>query len=205
MAVAEARRGLALRVDRRTVAAAVLAAAAALLVLVLTRPAPTIAVLVAAADLPAGAPLEDGSVRVRSVPSADGLVRGTGLGELAGWTLAAPLRAGEPLVPSLLRAPEQSDDPNLFSVAIDQEHAVLGRLGAGDRVDIFVTWPGNGLEPGVTELLAADVYVVDARDDGSTIGGASRIDLLFAVDDELAFTLAGAVRSGELDLMKVGP
>ncbi len=205
MAVAETRSGLALRVDRRTIAAAVLAATAALLVLVLTRPAPTIPVLVAAADLPLGAPLDEGSVRVRNFTSADGLVRGDGVGDLAGWTLAAPLRAGEPLVPSLLRAPEQSNHPNLFSVAVDQEHAVLGQLGAGDRVDIFVTWPGNGLEPGVTELLAADVYVVDARDDGSSIRGSPRIDLLFAVDDELAFTLAGAVRSGELDLMKVAP
>ena len=205
MALAEARRGLAFRIDRRTVAAVFLAAAAALLVLVITRPAPTIPVLVAAADLPAGVALDDGAVEVRQVTSAEGLVRGDGVGELAGWSLAAPLQAGEPLVPSLLRAPEQVTDPNLFSVALDQEHAVLGRLGPGDFVDIFVTWPGNGIEPGITELLATEVFVVDARDDGSTLGGAPRIDLLFAVDDELAFTLAGAVRSGQLDLMKVGP
>ncbi len=205
MTIADARRAVALRMDRRTVAAAVLAAVAALLVLVLTRPAPTTPVLVAASDLAAGVPLDGAAVSVRHMSSADGLVSGDGLGDLAGWTLAAPLQAGEPLLPSMLRAPEQTSDPNLFAVAVDEQHAVLGRLAAGDRIDIFVTWPGNGLGPAVTELLATDVYVVEARQDANGLAGTRDVDILVAVDDDLAFTLAGAVRSGELDLMKVGP
>ena len=80
-----------IRVDRRTLLGIALAAAAAFAVLMVTRPAPTAPILVAATDLPMGTPLADSSVSVREVTSADGLLEGNGLGELSGWTLAAPV------------------------------------------------------------------------------------------------------------------
>ena len=53
-------------VDRRMMLGIGLAAAAALLVLAVTRPAPTVSVLVAGADLPAGTPLSQLDVAVKS-------------------------------------------------------------------------------------------------------------------------------------------
>jgi hypothetical protein len=78
----------------RTMLGIGLAAVAALLVLVVTRPAATVPILVAGADLPAGTPLSELEIDVRSVESASGLVAGDELGELEGWVLGAPISAG---------------------------------------------------------------------------------------------------------------
>ncbi len=200
------RRGLALpRVDRRTMAGIVLAAAAAVAVLVLTRPAPMVPTLAAAGDLPAGVPLTGADVTVREVPSAAGLVEGDAIGDLEGWSLAAPLAAGEPLLPSLLRAPARLDQPDVIALAVPETQAVLGRLAAGDVVDIYATTRGTGLEPAATELLAAGVYVVDSRSDGGSLSGAPEIELLLAVDGDLAARVAAARHTAELDVVRVGP
>lgn len=203
MAVAGLRRVAFPRVDRRVVVGVLLAALAAALVLATTRPPPTVPVLVAAADLPAGQPLTSADVSVRELASSRGLVAGDSLGELTGWSLAAPVGAGEPLLPSLLREPERLTQPSLFALAVDEEHAVLGRLAAGDLVDVIVTWDAPVGEAAVTELLADDVYVVEARRGDST--GSPAVQLLLAVDDELALRLATAVHAGEFDLVKVTP
>ncbi len=206
MAVVGLRRPLAIpRVDRRTVIGAALAAAAALLMLVLTRPVPTVPVLVAAADLPRGAPLTAADVTVRQMPSAGGLVEGDDLGALSGWSLAAPVAAGEPLLPSLLRPPARAASPDLLALSLPETHAVLGTLAPGDLVDVLVTTGAGGLEPAATELLATDVLVVDARADGTAIGGEPRVDLLLAVDADLALALTQAMHGGDIDLVRVGP
>lgn len=191
------------RIDRRTLVGVGLAAVAALLVLLLTRPTPTVTVLVAADDIPAGRPLNEADLTTRSVASADGLVEGSSIGELSAWSVVAPLRAGEPLVPSLLQPPQITEAGNLIAVAIEESHAVLGRLAPGDRVDIYVTWPGGSGEPPLTELLAPDVYVAEVQtDDGTSISG-SIVSLVLAVDDELAPRMARASRSGQLDLVRI--
>lgn len=203
MAVADLVRGVAWeRIDRRTMAGAALAAVAAVMVLVLTRPAPSFPVLVAATDLPAGVPLDQLDLEVRNVTSAEGLVEGIDAGELDGWTLSHPVAAGEPLLPSLLRAPELVATPDLFAIALDPEHAALGRIVQGDRVDVYVTWRASAGASPITEMLASSVYVVEARaaDDGPA--GTGNVELLLAVDDQLAGRLAAAVRTGELDLVR---
>lgn len=206
MAVAGLRRSpLWERLDRRTLLGVGLAALAAVLVLTVTRPDPRHPVLVAESDLRPGVPLAEQDVGVREVASPDGLVAGNELGELGEWTLAHPLAAGEPLVPSLLAPPQLQTAPNLFALAVEQTHAVLGRLSAGDHIDIYVTWPATGGEPARTELLASDVYVTEARLADQSLGGRSQVELLLAVDDSLAAGLASAVRTGELDLVRRGP
>jgi hypothetical protein len=192
----------ALQFDRRTLLGLLLAVGAGALVLVLTRPAPTTAVLVAEGPLPAGIPLGDLPVGVRRVSDADGLVAADSPAGLADWTLAAPLAAGEPLVPSLLRAPERRDRPDVLALSLQRDQAVLGELQTGDLVDVYVT--GDGLEgPPVARLVAADLYVVTAGPAPGGIAGSERIDLLLAVDDFLAAALVGARHEGDIDLVRV--
>ena len=121
------------RPDTRTLVGIGLAAAAALLVLWLTRPAPTIPILVAGSDLPAATPISELDLSVRHTTDATGMVIGDSPGDLSDWVLVAPLAAGEPLLPSLLRPPEVQTAPNLLALEIDEAHAVLGRLDPGDR------------------------------------------------------------------------
>jgi len=190
------------RPDMRTLIGIGLAAVAALLVLWLTRPVPTVPILVAGSDLPAGTPLADLDLDVRRTTNSDGMVLGDGPGDLADWVLVAPIVAGEPLLPSLLRPPDVRSAPDLLAVEIDEAHAVLGRIDPGDHVDVYasVSQPG---EPTTTHLIASSVYVVDASVADSSVNGG-KVQLLLAVDDTLAATLTSAMNSGDLDLVRVG-
>ena len=187
--------------DKRTLLGLLLAAGAGTLVLVLTRPDPTVAVLVADGPLPAGVTLESLPVGVRRVPDAAGLVAGDTPAGLAGWTLAAPLAEGEPLLPSLLRPPERREQPDVLALSLERDRAVLGDLQAGDLVDVYVT-TGGLQEPPVTRLVAGGLYVISAGPAPGGIAGSERIDLLVAVDDALAATLVDARHEGELDLVR---
>jgi len=188
--------------DRRTAVGLALALAAGILVFVVTRPAATVPVLVAEGPLPAGIPLDGLAVGVRRVPDPAGLVPGDDPAALREWVLAAPLAAGEPLLPSLLRAPEQRSRPDVLALSLDRDRAVLGELLAGDRIDVYVT-PDAGEGPAAARLVAADVYVISAAPAPSGLGGEDRVDLLLAVDDALAAALVGARQEGALDLVRV--
>ena len=190
--------------DRKRAIGVVLAVVTALLVLHLTRPPDRIPILVASADISPGHALTADDVVVRYVQSAEGLVEGSSIGDLATWSLRAPIAEGEPLVPSLLRPPELLEAPNIIALSLDESHAVLGRLVPGDRVDVYVTSADGFGDLATTQLVATRVYVVESRSGGDGLN-ADRVDLLLAVDEELAQTIAGAVRSGAVDLVRVSP
>ena len=186
----------------RTLLGIGLAAIAAVLVLVVTQPPASVSVLVAGTDLPAGTPLSELEVEVRQVESAAGLVSGDELGELTDWVLASPIAAGEPLLPSLLRPVEALAAPDTIAIQLDSAHAVLGQLGAGDRIDIFATTSRPGIQA-ETMLIATSIYVLEARLTDAT-AGPDRVELLLAVDRSTARALTTAMHAGEIDLVKVG-
>ncbi len=190
--------------DRRMILGVVLAAVAAGLVFVLTQPAATTPILVAAADLPAGTPLGDLDLEVRSVASSEGLVVGDSVGDLADWVLRVPVSAGEPLVPSLLLPPQVLDAPAAFALTLDRSHAVQGRIMVGDHVDVLVTTSGSLDTAPITVTVASAVYVLDVElgDDGFD---ADSVAVLLAVDTDLATSLANAREAGTIDLVRVTP
>ncbi|MEA3511676.1 MAG: SAF domain-containing protein [Actinomycetota bacterium] len=190
------------RPDTRTLLGIGLAALSVLLVLWLTRPLSTVPILVAGSDLPAGTPLSELDLTVRNTADSGGLVVGDEPGELSDWVLVAPLAAGEPLLPSLLRAPEVQAAPNLLALELDRAHAVLGRIDPGDRIDIYASTSRPG-EPTETRLIASSVFVVDAAVSDSAMNG-DQIELLLAVDDSLAASLTAAMNGSDLDLVRVG-
>lgn len=192
-------------IDRRYVIGGCAAALAAILVLVLTQPPQRTPVLVANGDLPAGAPLAQIDVGTRLVEDAAGLIEGTSLGELADWSLIVPLVAGEPLLVSALRPPEMAKSSNALGVSLPAAHAVLGRLGRGDLVDIYLTPDSIPGQPAADAArIAHRVYVIDAAVSENP-GALGRIDVLLAVDDLIAPILAAGARDGALDLVKVSP
>ena len=190
------------RPDTRTLIGIGLAATAALLVLWMTQPVPTTPILVAGSDLPAGTPISELDLSVRHTQDATGMVIGDSPGELSDWVLVAPLAAGEPLLPSLLRPPEVQATPDLLALEIAEAHAVLGQIDPGDRVDIYASTSEVG-RSSETRLIASDVFVVDASVAESSVN-TDRVQLLLAVDDELAATLTAAMNGGDLDLVRVG-
>lgn len=191
-------------IDRKRLVGIILAVAAALLVLVLTRPQAQVPVLVASGDLVAGQALTANDVAVRYMASSEGLIEGDALGDLSDWSLRVPLEAGEPLLPSLMLPPEMLASPNVIALSLDQSHAVLGKLVAGDRVDIYRTTDGGFDTAPATEIVATGVYVVESRVDTDGLG-SDQVDLLLAVDGDLALLIAGSARHGEIDLVRVAP
>jgi Flp pilus assembly protein CpaB len=166
-----------------------------------TRPIETTEVLVAATDVAGGTPLEADMLSSRSVVDPQGLVAAVDPGEFAGWQLRAPLAAGEPVPQSLLLPDARRSHPDVLALALDEDHAVLGVLVPGDRVDVYVT--PDGPEPGETSLVAPGMYVIDIRDQSESFGADRAARLLLAVDDDTASRIIAAIHSGDIDLVRV--
>jgi Flp pilus assembly protein CpaB len=192
-------------VDRRYLVGGLAAALATILVLIITAPPTRTSVLVAGGDLPAGAALSGLDIGTRQVDDAEGLIEGTTLGELADWSLVVPLLEGEPLLASALRPPEMVAAPQAMGVSLPAAHAVLGRLGAGDVVDVYLTPDSSPGDPSpVATRIAHRVYVIDASVSEAP-GAMGRIDVLLAVDEVITPVLAAGARDGTIDLVKVSP
>lgn len=190
--------------DRRYLIGGILAGLSAILVLMATQPPARTPVLVAGSDLASGTPLVALDVGVRWVENPEGLVQGDSVGELGDWSLAIPLAAGEPILASAIRPPEVAEAPHVFSMALPSQHAALGRISSGDRIDLYLTTSSGFDTRPVTVLVASNVYVV-AVESSERAGGDPVVSMLLAVDDELAPILAGAVHAGTLDVVRRAP
>jgi Flp pilus assembly protein CpaB len=155
-------------------------------------PTPTRPVLTAARDLPAGTVLTSGDLTraaftLRSVPAGVLVSAGAALGR----TIAAPVRAGEPITdvrlvagslldgyPGQVAAPVRIGDPG-----------VVRLLRVGDRVDVVAADPR-----GEEALLVASDAVVMAlpREPGRISAAASGGLVLLAVSEQAARDLATA-------------
>ena len=191
-------------IDRRMIVGGILAAVAALGVLQITKPPEQVPILVAGSDLAAGQPLSELDISVRYVASPTGLVVGDSVGDLGDWALVSPIESGEPLIASLLQPPELIATPNVIALSLPSENAVLGRLAAGDKVDVYVTGASAFDADAITSLLASDVYVVEAVTSEAAVD-RGRVNILLAVDDALAAQLASASHTGDIDLVRVAP
>ena len=182
---------------RRRLLAALLTAVAVVsgLHVATAAPPPTVPVLVAGRDLPSGTVLSPGDVRragfaPASVP--DGAVT-----DPAGRTLAAPLRAGEPVTDVRLVGPGLTDGyPGLVAVPVRLPDAgTAGLLAVGDRIDLVSADPQGES----ASVVAADVPVLALPpDDGGTAGGTGlggRLVLVGAPPGEVARIADASVRT----------
>jgi len=157
-------------------------------------PPPQVQVLVAARDLPAGSVLEDHDVRrVGFAPGSvpDGLAR-----EPTGRTLAAPLRAGEPLTDVRLVGPALTDGyPGLVAVPVRlPDGGMAGLLRVGDRIDLVSADPQGRS----AETVAAGVPVLALPDTPTEVGAAGlagRLVVVGARPDEVARIADASVRT----------
>jgi Flp pilus assembly protein CpaB len=166
-------------------------------------PAPSTSVLVAARDLPAGELITAADLTVvdfadDSVPSGT-VERATAQGR----TLAAPLRAGEPVTDvRLVGAGLLQGYPGLVAVPIRiPDSAVVDLLKVGDEIDLLATDPGGS----GTERIAASVPVLAlprAADTGSDLQGPAPGGRLIVVGNtpETARNVADAATQGYLSI-----
>jgi Flp pilus assembly protein CpaB len=161
-----------------------------------------VAVVVAAADLPAGTVLAAGQLTVAAFPGTavpGGTARDPAA--LAGRRLAGGVRAGEPVTDVRLVGPGLTAGLPAGTVAAPvrlADLAVTALVRTGDRVDVLATAP----EAERAEVVAADVPVLAAPaaaatgPDGRTDDGAGL--LVLAVDAPTAARLAAAATTATL-------
>ncbi len=181
---------------RRPLAAGLTAVAvAAGLHAVAAPPAPTVSVLVAARDLPAGQVLDADDLV--SVDFAPGSEPDDVVGDAGGRVLAAPLRRGEPLTDVRLVGPALTEGhPGLVALPVRlPDAAMVGLLEVGDRIDLVATDP----QEGGAEVVAADVPVLALPAPSADEPGASalpgRLVVVGAEDDDVPALADAAVRS----------
>ncbi len=139
----------------------------------------TIEVLVAARDLTPGQTIRADDVALVPVELPDE-VRGLfgAVDAAVGRQLAAPVEAGELLNVSATVVPLEGEETLEVAVSVPAVRAV-GRLRAGERVDVFSTWGSE-----VTQLIAVDARVVEVRGGSSEgLGGSDSVTVRLAVAD----------------------
>ena len=181
---------------RRRLLAGLLTAVAVAAGLHSARAAPPaqVEVLVAAHDLPAGVVVAAHDVsRVGFAPDSvpDGLAR-----DPTGRTLAAPMRAGEPLTDVRLVGPPLTDGyPGLVAVPVRlPDPGMAGLLRVGDRIDLIAADPQGRS----AETVAADVPVLALPDTPTEVGAAGlagRLVVVGAQPGEVARIADASVRT----------
>jgi Flp pilus assembly protein CpaB len=182
--------------------AAVAGVLAFVLVLAGTRDQRAVAmVAVAARDLPIGAPVGTGDVRMvrldRTSPLASELVDDEWLRR--GWVTGVPVRAGAPLTRSSLMPPGGPQALRAMSVPVAAERAAGGGLRMGDTVDVI------DVADGVATFVVRGAPVIDvASDGGGGIGSAPRSEffVVVGVDAQASLRLAAAMADGKVDVVR---
>lgn len=158
----------------RRLLAFLLTAAAVVVGLEAAHPAPpvTVALTVAARDLPAGTVLTRQDLASVEVPP--GGVPDAVVAHPVGATLAAPLRRGEPVTDVRIVGPAlTTGHPELTAVPVRFPDAdMAGLLHTGDRINLYATNPANG----DTTPVAADALVLGlpaAASSAGSSGGSS--------------------------------
>jgi pilus assembly protein CpaB len=132
---------------------------------------PTVSRLVAVRDLPAGASLDMASLAVRDVPqdwaSSDSLPP-EALDQIEGGTLAAAVRSGEPILLHQVERNRRESVAGLlaagrraFSLPAQEIRDLPQHVRAGDRIDLYVSFPHGGRDLTVPLLQGGKVLSVD--------------------------------------------
>ncbi len=168
---------------RRLLAALLTAVAVAAGIHAATAPPPArVDVVVAARDLPAGVVLGPGDLR--TVGFAPGSVPAGASDDAVGRTLAAPLRAGEPVTDVRVVGPALTEGyPGLSAVPVRLPDAGMAALlRVGDRVDLVAADPQGG----GASVVAADVPVLAVPAAGPDTGATGLPGALVVVGAEPA-------------------
>ncbi len=157
-------------------------------------PPPTVELVVAAHDLDAGVALTEEDVAVRRVPPGAAPDAALPAPAVVGRTLAAPLRAGEPVTDvRLLGGPLASayDGRRVLPVRFPDADQV-GLLQVGDRLDVLAT-PSRGRG---AEVVASDVLVAALPAGGPDEVGAlpGRVVLLAVPETAVSRVTEAAAR-----------
>ncbi|MGJ3508748.1 SAF domain-containing protein [Enemella sp. A6] len=176
---------------RRLAAVAAAVAVGATIMAVRPAPAPTVPVVVAAADLPSGVTVSDEHLTVARWPAGTVPDRAvTDPTAVHGRLVAAPLTKGSPLTEASVITPHTGAAGRVLVPITLADRSVLSVLRVGDRIDLLAAGP----EGPITVATSARVAALPHQD--SAGGGLFESDgagspLLVEVSESEAPRLAG--------------
>ena len=175
----------------------VLAALANLIVL--RRADVTYPVAMAATDLLAGRKVGPSDLRLVEIDAEPGLLATlvTDVARLEGSVVVRTVRSGELLRRSDLAAGVTQLMERAMSIAIEPEHAVGGEVAVGDRIDVIAVREGS------TSFVVVGAEVIDVAEvSRGGLPGGSGFFVVVAVDADTALSLAEAMRTGDIELVR---
>jgi Flp pilus assembly protein CpaB len=142
-------------------------------------PGPTLAVAVAAHDLASGTVLTPDDLVTHRYPA--GLAPVGSVADAAGRTLAAPVRAGEPVTDVRLVAPSLLEGyPGRVALPVRiADASAVGLIRSGDRIDLVAADPRRGTASYVA--VGVPVLAVPAPDSNRVTGAADLTGRLVVV------------------------
>jgi Flp pilus assembly protein CpaB len=159
----------------------------------------------AAADLPRGAELTTSDLvpaEVRLPGSVAERYVGTEAA-LEGAVLERAVTKGELIPSAWIATGLPSIAGREMTIPVAPEHAVGGSLGTGDIVDVFATFQPEGA-PARTTLIARAIEVLSMVESGGLVlDEQAKVGVTVAVSSEEAARLAFAIRTAELDVVRV--
>lgn len=164
----------------------------------------TVPVWAAARDLSAGQVLSPSDLRIAEVRLPGDLLAGYASAEtsIEGLTTTRAVARGE-LISARWITDEEVALGSSMTIPVTPEHAVGGDLRPGDRVDVYATYNASDLRAR-TELVVEGAEVLDVVTAGGlVVEGDSMIGITVAIDRDAAAVLAGAIRTAEIDLVRV--
>lgn len=162
-------------------------------------------VLIAARDLPSNRPLTAGDFLRAEVALPPDLESRYALGsrDLVGVALSRPVARGEMIALSSVVTGGDAGAGRAMTIPITAEHAVGGDLQPGERVDVFATFDSGDVRARTVQV-ASSVEIIDPVEAGGLVTGeASVIGVTVAVTPQQAAALTFAIRSAELDVVRV--
>lgn len=173
--------------------------------LAVTASTATVAMWAITEDLPAGSVLTEDATRIERVHLPPSLQQSYLLASrpLDDLVIERPMKAGELVPIAWVSARAATIASRSVTVPVDPEHAVGGRIGPGDRIDILATM-NSGDDRARTVTVVGEAEVVGIVTSGGLVmGERALVGITVNVSAEDAQRVAFAARTAEIDVVRV--
>ena len=123
--------------------------------------------------------------------------------DLTGLYLTRPVAAGELVATEWLVPGATRERGSAISIPVTPDHAVGGFLGPGDRIDVLATFDAADVRARTETILAAAEVLDVVRAGGLVTGDQTAVGVLVAVSPPEASRVAFAIRSAEIDVVRL--
>lgn len=161
---------------------------------------PTTRVVVATQEIRVGAVIEADDVQVvlAELPAGTGPTTFSTAAEVVGHVALGPIAAGEIVQAGAITADRSAAGANEVAITLPRAQIAVGRLKAGDRVDIFVTYDER-----TSSVVREATVVLIGTDRDRSLTSDRELSIVVAVPSgDAVAALVHALRTGEVTVVR---